>query len=249
MTDRDVIVSGSFNTRDLGGYRTKHGKLAWRKTFRSGNMCKVDQTGILALKQLGVTRIIDLRSQKERDAEPDPIRAGDNIELISIPLFDDLNPNQLPGGNALLDLYLDALKTHGMSFIEVLRKIGECRDAVLFHCTAGKDRTGLIAALLLSLSGVARADIINDYAMTADRLGPLLMELEKTVGAFNLNKADFMPMLESNPITMSKTLDWLDSNFGGAEEYVRSHGFTNADLAQIRSRWCLTDPEMVMEDV
>lgn len=249
MSDRDVMVSGSFNTRDLGGYRTKHGKLAWRKTFRSGNMCKVDQSGILALKQLGVTRIIDLRSQKERDAEPDPIKAGDNIELISIPLFDDLNPNQLPSGGALLDLYLDALQTNGPTFVEILRKIGESPNAVLFHCTAGKDRTGLIAALLLSLSGVARDDIINDYAMTAGRIEPLLADLEKAADTFNLNKADFMPMLESNPITMAKTLDWLDSNFGGAEDYVRSHGFTDDDLAQLRARWCLTDQEMVMEDV
>lgn len=239
MVNRDVVVSGSFNTRDLGGYRTKHGNLAWKKTFRSGNMGHVDPSGIATLRQLGVTRVIDLRSQKERDAEPDPFRSEDGIELIAIPLFDDLNPHQQPQGNELLDLYLNALETQGAVFTEVLRKIGESQDAVLFHCTAGKDRTGLIAALALSLSGAAADDIIQDYAMTTVCLKPLLGTLEKTAEKLNLSKADYMPMLECNPSTMRKTLDWLDDNFDGAEGYARSHGFTQSDLQQFQARWCI----------
>lgn len=245
MGDRDIVVSGSFNTRDLGGYRTKHGNLAWRKTFRSGNMAHVDQSGIVALKQLGVSRIIDLRSQKERDAEPDAFGSADGIELISISLFDDLNPQQLPQGNALLDLYIHALETQGPVFVDVLSKIADCSGGALFHCTAGKDRTGLIAALLLSLSGVSHADIVEDYALTADRIGPLLQTIEKTAQAFNLSKADYIPMLECNPSTMLKTLEWLDHGFNGAEGYVRSHGFADDDLRQLRSRWCLVDQHMI----
>lgn len=239
MNDRDVVVSGSFNTRDLGGYRTKQGNLAWRKTFRSGNMGRVDQAGIVTLGKLGVTRVIDLRSRKERDAEPDPFRSGNGIELISIPLFDDLNPQQQPQGDALLALYLHALNTQGAVFAEVLRKIGESPDAVLFHCTAGKDRTGLIAALILSLSGAAADDIIQDYAMTAVHLKALLQSLEKKAQSFHLSKAEYMPMLECNPSTMRKTLDWLDDNFQGAEGYMRAHGFTPADLQQLQGRWCI----------
>ena len=238
MVERDIVVSGSFNTRDLGGYRTKHGTLAWRKTFRSGNMGHVDPSGIATLKQLGVTRVIDLRSQKERDAEPDPFRPDDGIELIAISLFDDLNPHQQPQGNELLDLYLGALETQGPVFADVLRKIGESQEAVLFHCTAGKDRTGLIAALALSLSGASADDIIQDYAMTAGCLKPLLATFEKTAEKLNLSKADYMPMLECDPSTMRKTLAWLDDNFDGAEGYARSHGLTEADLQQLQARWC-----------
>lgn len=245
MGDRDIVVSGSFNTRDLGGYRTKQGNLAWRKTFRSGNMAHVDQSGIAALKQLGVTRVIDLRSQKERDAEPDPFGSADGIELISISLFDDLNPHQLPQSNALLDLYIHALETQGPVFVDVLSKIADCSGGALFHCTAGKDRTGLIAALLLSLSGVSHADIVEDYALTADRLGPLLQTIEKTAQAFNLSKSDYMPMLECNPSTMLRTLDWLDHGFDGAEGYLRSHGLTDDNLRQLRSRWSLVDQRMI----
>lgn len=236
MGDRDVVVSGSFNTRDLGGYRTAHGNLAWRKTFRSGNMAHVDQTGIATLNQLGVSRIIDLRSHKERDAEPDPFRSEDGFELIAISLFDGLNPGQQPQGNALLDLYIHALETQGSVFVEVLRKVADCPGGALFHCTAGKDRTGLIAALLLSLSGVSDDDVIQDYMLTADRLGPLLKTIEKTAQTFNLSKADYLPMLECNASTMIKTLEWLDLGFNGAEGYVRSHGFTDDDLKHLRSR-------------
>lgn len=239
MVERDIVVPGSFNTRDLGGYRTKHGTLAWRKTFRSGNMGHVDPSGIATLKQLGVTRVIDLRSQKERDAEPDPFRPDDGIELIAISLFDDLNPHQQPQGDQLLDLYLGALETQGPVFADVLRKIGESQEAVLFHCTAGKDRTGLIAALALSLSGASADDIIQDYAMTAGCLKPLLATFEKTAEKLNLSKAVYMPMLECDPSTMRKTLDWLDDNFDGAEGYARSHGLTEADLQQLQARWCI----------
>lgn len=239
MNDHDVIVSGSFNTRDLGGYNTNNGKLAMHKTYRSGNMGQVDEAGIETLKKLGVSRVIDLRSQKERDTEPDPFSSEDGIELIAISLFDDLNPNQKTKSNVLLDLYIHALKTQGPVFVKVLQHIAESRDAVMFHCTAGKDRTGLIAALLLALSGVSKDDIINDYAMTADRLGPLLQTIEKTAKSFNFSKEDYMPMLECNPENMIKALDWIDTNFNSVENYVKSHGFTGEDLTRLRERWCL----------
>lgn len=245
MVERDVLVSGSFNTRDLGGYRSQDGSLAWRKTFRSGNMGQVDQAGIDTMKQLGITRVIDLRSQSERDAEPDPFSIDDGIELIAISLFDDLDPTKLPKENALLDLYLHALKTQGSAFVKVLRMISDCPDGVLFHCTAGKDRTGLISALLLALSGVSKEDIIQDYALTAGRIEPLFAKLEQAAKTYNLHKEDFMPMLEAKPETMAETLEWLDSNFQGAEAYVKAHGFTDDDITRLRSRWCLIDEEVL----
>ena len=137
----------------------------------------------------------------------------------------------------MLELYLHALETHGEAFVEVLRKIADCEKAVLFHCTAGKDRTGLIAALLLSLSGVNRDDIIQDYAMTAMRIGPLLQNIEKTAAALKLDKVDFAPMLECKPETMQKTLEWLDDKFDGSENYVREHGLTDRELQLLRGRW------------
>lgn len=212
-------------------------------------MANVDQSGIVTLKQLGVSRIIDLRSQKEINAEPDPLGSEDGFELIAISLFDDLDPHQLPQGNVLLDLYIHALETQGSVFVDVLRNIADCPGGALFHCTAGKDRAGLIAALLLSLSGVSNDDVIQDYALTADRLGPLLQTNEKTAQAFNVSKADYMLMLECNPSTMIKTLEWLVRGFNGAEGYVRSHGFTYSDLQQLKARWNQTDPLKLNADL
>jgi protein-tyrosine phosphatase len=236
MQNRDIAISGSFNTRDLGGYRTRDGRyVAWRKTFRSGNLASVDQTGLATLKQLSVTRVIDLRSQRERQAEPDPFGPDDSIELVGISLFDDLDPSRLPQGNVLLSLYLQALETQGKTFVEIVRQIGSSSGAALFHCTAGKDRTGLVAALVLSLAGVATEDIIADYAMTADRIRPLLDGLEKTAKTINVNEAELTPLLDCNPSTMHQTLDWLDENYRGAENYLKSHGLAEADLHQIRA--------------
>lgn len=236
MQARDIIISGSFNTRDLGGYATKYGRhVAWRKTFRSGNLASVDQAGIATLKQLNVTRVIDLRSRREREAEPDPFGPDDNIELVDIPLFDDLDPRHMPEGNVLLGLYLQALKTQGQTFVEIVRQIGSSSGAALFHCTAGKDRTGLVAALLLSLAGAATEDIITDYAMTADRIRPLLDGLETTAKTINVNEAELAPLLDCNPSTMRQTLGWLDENYHGAENYLRSHGLADGDLNLVRT--------------
>ncbi|MGU3576912.1 tyrosine-protein phosphatase [Brucellaceae bacterium C25G] len=237
MTERDVVISGSFNSRDLGGYKTQASHLAWRRIFRSGNMANIDQSGVATLKALGITRVIDLRSPKERDAEPDPFGENDGIELIAISLFDNLDPRQLPQGDVLLHLYLQALQTQGAVFVDVLRKIAYSDEAVLFHCTAGKDRTGLIAAMALAIAGVSEEDIITDYAMTNGRIEPLLKNLEKAAQTLDLNKADFMPMLECKPQTMRQTLDWLKANFQGAENYLKINGFTENDLMKLRSRW------------
>jgi protein-tyrosine phosphatase len=236
MRDRDIVISGSFNTRDLGGYPTRDGRyVAWRKTFRSGNMAAVDQAGIAALKQLKVARVIDLRSRKEREAQPDPFGPDDNIEVVAIPLFDDLDPRRIPQGNVLLSLYLQALETQGPTFAEIVRQIGSSPDAALFHCTAGKDRTGLVAALLLSLAGVATEDIIADYAMTADRIAPLLNGSAKLAETVNLSKAELTPLLDCNPSTMRQSLDWLHDNYDGAENYLKSHGLGEADLHLVRA--------------
>ena len=215
MVERDIVVSGSFNTRDLGGYRTKHGTLAWRKTFRSGNMGHVGPSGIATLKQLGVTRVIDLRSQKERDADPDPFRPDDGIELIAISLFDDLNPHQQPHGNQLLDLYLGALETQGPVFADVLRKIGESREAVLFHCTAGKDRTGWAAALLLAALGVDEEQIMHDYLLT-NRLfrRPPLPHTRMSEEVLDV-------LWRVQPSYLAASVDLVRAQWGGMDRYLR----------------------------
>lgn len=236
MNSHDITVSGSFNVRDLGGYTAGNGTTRWGLTYRSGSMCRVDSDGIKTLHQLGIGKVIDLRSQQERLSHPDPFGADNGIQLINISLFDDLDPTSLKQNNILLDLYTKALQTHGEVFVQVLREIAYTEGGVLFHCTAGKDRTGLIAALLLSVAGVAPDDIIADYALTATRIGPLLEEFSKIIKDQNLSSGHYSPLLECHPETMAKTLAWLDEQYGGALTYLTTNGLNENDLAQLRKR-------------
>lgn len=236
MQTRDISLSGSFNTRDLGGYPTRYGRpVAWRKAFRSGNLASIDENGIAVLKQLRVARVIDLRSPREREAEPDPIRPEDQIELVAIPLFDGLDPRHMPPGNVLLGLYLKALETQGEIFVEIMRLIGSSGGAALFHCTAGKDRTGLVAALVLALAGVGRDDIIADYKLTADRIAPLLSNSQRLATIIDLKGEEVAPLLQCDPSIMGRTLDWLEENFGTAEDYLKAHGLAERDLRLVQA--------------
>ncbi|MFC0283092.1 tyrosine-protein phosphatase [Camelimonas abortus] len=236
MPERDIIISGSFNTRDLGGYPTCYGRpVAWRRAIRSGNVAALDRNGVARLKQLNVTRVIDLRSERERQAEPHAIRPEDGVELIAIPLFDGLDPSRIPRGDMLLGLYVQALETQGRLFVETLRLIGSSAGAALFHCTVGKDRTGLVAALLLALAGVDEGDIVADYAMTAERIARLPGGPDAILARLGLDGRRYAQLLACDPSVMRRTLDWLTDNFRGAGDYLRAHGLTDSELEQVRA--------------
>lgn len=224
MYTRDLTITGTFNARDLGGYSTPMGHTAWRKTFRSGSLSHLSESGQRELANLGITRVIDLRSQKERHAEPDLLGDGSTIELISIPLFDDLDPQNLPTGNRLLGLYIKALTEQGETFVHILRQIASSQQGVLFHCSLGKDRTGLVTALLLGLTGVEDKDIVADYALTASRIQPLLAQIERSAKVLAIKPEDYEAMLACDPDTMRQTLAWLTEHYHGISDYLAKHG-------------------------
>lgn len=190
---RRIPLRGATNLRDAGGYPTAEGApLPWRWRFRAENLARLSNEDWKVLDELGVETVLDLRTDEECEALP--TRPPDGVEVIRIPIrgrllgFDD--PTQ-----ALLDADLTAISVRDMS--EMYREIvkdhaPELREALalyrshptplLVHCTAGKDRTGLVVALWQLEAGVGWADVVADYKLsslfrTLDRflgLGPRL---------------------------------------------------------------------------
>lgn len=225
-----VNVPGACNVRDLGGYAGENGlPFAYGRFFRAGAMHSLDARGIHAIRTLGVGRIIDLRSQFEASRWPDTLRDDPDIDYIHIPMLDRANSvesekEDFP--NSLEEMYIGLLENHKGCFRRLIQALADpAVDTVLFHCTSGKDRTGLTAMLLLGFAGVSRTDIVADYTPSewlAAKKPP-----HSSIPSY---------MFESRAETMHATLDYLKALYGGVRQYLSAIGVDAQTAAYLRHK-------------
>ncbi|MGH9001118.1 MAG: tyrosine-protein phosphatase [Acidimicrobiia bacterium] len=228
-------LAGAFSFRDLGGLpagggrRTRSGLV-----FRSNCLQNLTAADLELLDdEVGLSTIVDLRSPDEivRDGLPD--RPG-GVRYANVPLMMESRLELLhqPGGLAVrYRQYLDAGAAGLIRVLEMM-SAGEALPLV-FHCTAGKDRTGVVAAVLLACLTVERDVIVGDYCATQDRRDELLEFLRRRGGFDDLRLSS--PLLDAQPETMREFLDWLDAEHGGAEAWVRRAGMAPAVLERLRA--------------
>lgn len=240
---RIIPVPGATNMRDLGGYRTAGGHVTrWRRLLRGDSPHRMLPGGGQALLDTGLRSVIDLRSPAELAAEPNPFAGLTDVGYTARPVFDDLAPTMKgikarDSDDLLLDFYISALGENAAAIRAVLDSIiAAPKGAVLFHCTAGKDRTGLVAALLLGTAGVAREDIIADYALTGPRIAPLVQELLERTRAHGGDTATHARFLRCDPPTMAATLDHIAARHGSIPGYLRDIGLDAAGIDALRDR-------------
>ena len=182
--ERIIALEGAKNFRDLGGYATATGEtLAWNRLYRSDKLSELTEKDLEKIAALGIKTVIDLRSDFEVQREADKLPAG--IQTIRIPMwleewnmfFKMTKEQQDSLQQAANTAKVNAMVAEGYSkfpiefknqsaeFLEILTK--EENYPILFHCTAGTDRTGYLAALTLSILGVDRAVVEDDYALSA----------------------------------------------------------------------------------
>lgn len=233
---RHLPIVGTYNIRDLGGYAADGGQTRWRALFRADSLHRIDAEGVATLVEHGVRTIVDLRQPSELEHQPNPLAAHPGVRYHNVSLFDAVVP---PPGSAdvLLEMYKLALANRGAALNAILTAIAEAQDgAVLFHCTAGKDRTGIVAALLLSVAGVDRDTIGRDYAVTAQMIAPMVDELIAGAKARGADVESFRPMLASNPETMAAFLAHLAEVHGGVAAYLDSIGVDALTQRKLRAR-------------
>lgn len=237
--NRHLPVQGTFNVRDLGGYATPVGETRWRRFLRADGLHRITADGIAALRAEGVTTVIDLRHTGELVSQPNPFATAelDDVEYHNISLFDDLAPRAMEQGDVLLALYINALANRQAALRQILTTIAAAPDGtVLFHCTAGKDRTGIVAALLLGLAGVETADIVADYASTGVLIAPMIEQIVADAMARGVDPEQFRPLLASSPATMLATIDHIATQHGSVRQYLLSIGLTEAVLERLHTR-------------
>ncbi|MDX3934479.1 tyrosine-protein phosphatase [Stenotrophomonas sp.] len=244
---RFIPLQGAWNTRTFAGLQGTHGPIPASAFVRTSDLGRLTAADRDALAAAGVTLDIDLRTADEQAQSPDLLADDARFAYQRISLMGtekmDLQKMMTTFPDSLGAAYVQWLDHSQPQFKQVFQRIAAEREGtVLFHCTAGKDRTGIIAGLLLDLAGVPRADIVHNYAISAHYL-----EGQPKDSAMN---AQIMELIRQNPeigrkmVGMSGTapenmemfLVALHQQYGGAEGYLKSIGVSEAEIDQLKLR-------------
>ncbi len=174
------------------------------------------------MRAYGVTTVVDLRSDGEIARSPSPFAGGVGATYVQHALVDDRNMNNIGDSRDMLERYLFIVNTRPEAFADIFSTIAAARGAVLFHCFAGKDRTGLVAAMLLALAGVSPEDIAEDYRQTDVQLA---RQYEVWINEAEPDKREaFRVELQCPPERILGVLDHMERKWGGVEGYLEAAG-------------------------
>lgn len=233
--DRHLPLPGTRNLRDVGGYPTADGRRTrWRTLFRTDALDLLPADSQAALLDLGLRQAIDLRWPSELAAAPSVFRDSARVRYRSIPLLafekDDPTPHL-----GLVGMYRRILDERGEHLVEVVRAvIAPEGTAVAIGCAAGKDRTGVAIAIILSAVGVPRDLVVEDYALSAGFFA-------RPVADPHLVDWRGAPIqTESPPEYMEDVLRHLDERHGGAVSLLQRGGMSDAEVERLVE--VLTEP-------
>lgn len=234
--ERLIELESSWNFRDLGGYVGAGGRpVRWRTLFRSDGLYRLTDADLAQLVGLGLRTVIDLRTPKELEERGRIPWPDDDLAFHHLPLMDVLPPQDTYGQNwvdpaGVAEQYAGILAAGSKAVASAIDVL--CDPAsypLVYHCMVGKDRTGILSAVVLAALGVGHADIAADYALSEDAMLRMMAwvaanqpELAKSL------EASTAAIVAAAPETMERFLGDLDERYGGAEGYLRSLGRPDA---------------------
>ena len=239
---RVLDVEGAYNVRDIGGYETSDGRTTrWGKYLRSDTLANLTPAGVQTLVDYGIRNIIDLRRSSDLQFRPSPFIGSEDVTYYHQNMAGDV-PLQ---NREAVDSIDDSAERRGRVYCSILDQRKHILHQIfsiladsdglpaLVHCNAGKDRAGISAAFVLSICGVPRETIIEDYGLTAKYLVRRYYELNPDVSPDEYTWQHYQRDA-CDPNSMGVTLDHLDANYGGVEGYLREAGITDEQLNTIR---------------
>lgn len=236
--ERLLPLESIYNTRDLGGYETQEGSFTkTHKYIRAATPAHLSEKDKDYLYHYGVRVIIDLRGENEIQAAPNQMRHYRDVQYYHVDLFND--PSASLVSQSLVfrdmgDLYCEMLDHRQDNIKKVFTLfLSHLSDTILFHCSAGKDRTGVIAALLLDLAGCHPYDIVKDYSESFENNQPIYNELLKLASSENQH------YLLSDPLYMLKMLDHLSEVYGSAQNYLKEIGLTEEEIQLLQENFTI----------
>ena len=237
---RRLPLDGAFNVRDLGGYPTANGsRTQYRRFLRADGLGRLTSWDAKYLHSYGVRAVLDLRDESEASQTPN-VKLGKDVIYENIPLL-DFNAANMEEVQQMFELGTFSLQYVYEHILENYDAVRSCfkfiadapKGCVLFHCSVGKDRTGVLAMLLLSLAGVDKWDILADYVQS----WPNLMR-DEVFREDWLDSAqnEFRIGMTSDPEAMMYAFDLLEDEHGGVEGYLLECGVPDEEVALARHR-------------
>jgi protein-tyrosine phosphatase len=263
VAERILPLQGGRNFRDLGGYIGTGGKaVKWGRIYRSGVMSSLTRPDVAYLASLGISVVCDLRSAQERSREPSMLIGDERVKIMSHDYELASSMSRLTQSTtraqaieAFSDAYLNFATILKPQYTDMFASLVDSDAPFALNCSAGKDRTGVGSALILSVLGVDRASVIADYGLT-ETYTPVsfYMNLMRTPQegastretATQANPYTRLPpevssvILGSVPEVMRLTLARMDREFGGPVELAKQRfGLTDAGIAKMRRKYLL----------
>ncbi len=235
---RTVELSGTSNTRDIGGYATRAGRsIRHNQVVRSDALHALSPADQHILSTLGIGTTIDLRFTMETTRAPSVYASSAFVRYVHLPLHEPYPEAQMHETTAsLATYYMHLVDECGGSILAVFEALSEPQALpVIVHCTVGKDRTGVVIALLLSMLGVNNDDVVADYALTGVLAGDFLDKLRRDAMAAGMPADWCARMFASEAETMRALLAHLAARYGGAEAYLRAIGLSDARIARLHA--------------
>jgi protein-tyrosine phosphatase len=235
---RHLDLRGTKNFRDLGGYRTMDGRsIRWGVLYRSDGLDKLSDRDLQRLSTLCLDRVIDFRSEFEKGLGADRLPAGGNIQQVPIPILDASTAavaesrdefvkklKTIDAPKFMLETYVGFATQFTPAFQQFFRELAAAEGRpVLFHCTAGKDRTGFAAALLLRGLGVPPETVMEDYLLTNEyfyggyKWNLVLARLMKGKHFADAIKG----FMRAEPRYLSTAFETIDREYGSFENYIQ----------------------------
>ncbi|MDQ2984835.1 MAG: tyrosine-protein phosphatase [Actinomycetota bacterium] len=245
MQSRELSWEGCLNVRDLGGHPTENGhETRFGAVVRADSIRRLTDAGWEALAEHGVATIVDLRVESELAEDPPRELKIEVLHVSVVPELDSPHWDEIDAigaaaedhVSATRDVYLEFLDRFGENFGRAIAEVARAPDgAVVVHCAGGKDRTGLVVALLLRLVGVSLEDIAADYAASEANLHD---ELDQWIQSADdeVTRAKRRRIAATPAEAMTGVLEAIERRHGSVRGYLRRAGVSDDDLDRARAR-------------
>jgi protein-tyrosine phosphatase len=241
---RWIELEGADNTRDLGGLAVVGGGCTrFRRLLRAGTLQDLTADDVAYLTQaLGIRTVVDLRLTDEAQREGSALSDIPAVRYLSLPLSSagDIRSDMVADG-AGMDIvahYVALMEGSAANIVTAVRAFADERSwPAIFHCAAGKDRTGVLAAVVLDAVGVSREAIIADYALTGQRMKQISARLLRlpTYRDMQALSRGIKGAATADAESMAAFLGELRGRYGGGAGYLAAHGMTTGELAALRA--------------